>query len=86
MIKTQFTNGGKLHTEFRAEVPKIVKPSIRKEFMQDGNRFYLSEDNRLFDAEIFDRYWLCTVKRPIMGKFYKGRNNNTLTAIMENQL
>lgn len=86
MTKTHFTHGGKIHTELRADVPMQIMPKIIREYIEDGHRYYRSEDNRLFDAERFDNYWMCRVKRPTHGKYHKGTNPNSFTALMFDQI
>lgn len=55
MQKITTYSGSTADVSFRADRPMISKPVISSEFMDEGVRYYRTEDDRVFNADVYDR-------------------------------
>lgn len=55
MQKITTYSGSTADVSFRADRPMISKPVIDSEFTDGGVRFYRTDDDRVFNADVYDR-------------------------------
>lgn len=66
--------GSKGITDFRASRASMVKPTIKKEYKQDGVRMYKTVDGRTFIADVFDQNFNQGIKLKMKPKHFKAKS------------
>ena len=74
MHKSTITSGQTQTHLFHADRPMDLKPRIKQEIYLEGVKYYLGENDKMYEAAQFDKYFNGVKMTLKSNKIYKERN------------